>query len=76
MKRCLLNMMVCSAPTGGLTFGLSATTQSTQSSALPAFSGFGLNTSSALGSQAKTTGFGLGFGLTTTSTASIAPINK
>lgn len=68
--------MLCSAPTGSLTFGLSAAATTTQNTAVPAFSGFGLNTSLALGSQAKTTGLGIGFGLTTTTTASIAPINK
>lgn len=68
--------MLCSVATGSLTFGLSAAATTTQNTAVPAFSGFGLNTSSAFGSQNKTTGLGTGFGLTTTTTASIAPMNK
>lgn len=68
--------MFCSVPTGGLTFGLSSATTTTQNTAVPSFGGFSLNTSSALGTQAKTTGLGIGFGLTATTTASIAPISK
>lgn len=74
------------APAGGLTFGLPATTStfglqatpsaqtSTAPAPAPAFGGFSLNTSSTL-LPAKTTAT-VGFGLTTTTTASIAPLNK